>query len=90
MNNQAERKRKYLIIPSESMKGERKMNLQQNLSNIEAETLKQIEEAARDRDVRRIFNSTKTLEEIEKRKRLLMFFNRITRPQYESVDVCGI
>ena len=48
------------------MKGERKMNLQQNLSNIEAETLKQIEEAARDRDVRRIFNSTKTLEEIEK------------------------
>ena len=66
------------------------MNLQQNLSNIETETFKQIEEAAREHDVRRIFNSTKTLEEIEKRNRLLMFFNRVTQPQHEDVDVCGI
>jgi len=72
------------------MKGERTMNLYQNLSNIETETFKQIEEAARERDVRRIFNSTKTLEEIEKRNRLLMFFKRVTQPQQEDVDVCGI
>ena len=66
------------------------MNLHQNLSNIEMETFKQIEEAARERDARRIFNSTKTLEEIEKRNRLLMFFNRIAQPQHEDVEVCGI
>lgn len=60
------------------------MYLQQNLSKMKIKTLKQIEEAVRKGDVRRIIENTKTLETVERKNRVLRNY---TEPKSESVIV---
>jgi hypothetical protein len=48
------------------------------------EAFRQIEDAAKRKDMRKIVDNTKTLEEIEKRNRLL---ERSTEPKSESIIV---